>query len=176
MNHRGTAFRLAFLAMLTALAVIFLLAADLLPTAQLALCCFAGFFVGAAVSSFGYGAGLMCWGAASLLGLILLPTKGSALLFLILFGIYPVLKGRVERIGRPVIVWVIKLIYCNGMLAVCLLGLSAVLFPELEAEALPLPLLWLACVGVFILYDVTFTRVMIFYQGRIMPVLLRQKR
>lgn len=175
MRNRGAAFRLAFSAMLTALAVITLLAADLLPTAQLALCCFAGFFVGAAVASFGYGAGLMCWGAASALGLIVLPAKGSALLFLLMFGIYPVLKGKVERLGRPALVWAVKLLYCNGMLAVCLLGLSALLFPELEAEPLPLPVLWLACVGVFVLYDVTFTRVMIYYQGRILPHLLRQR-
>jgi len=175
MRSRGTTFRLAFSAVLTALAVIFLLAADLLPTAQLALCCFAGFFVGAAVATFGYGAGLMCWAAASALGLIVLPAKGSALLFLLMFGIYPVLKGKAERLGRPVLVWAVKLIYCNVMLAVCLLGLSALLFPGAEAEPLPLPALWLACVGVFLLYDVTFTRVMIFYQGRILPVLLRQK-
>lgn len=175
MGKRGATFRLAFSAMLTALTVIFLLAADLLPTAQLALCCFAGFFVGAAVSTFGYATGVLCWLAASLLGLIVLPGKGSAVLFLICFGIYPVLKGKLERIKPAALSWAIKLIYCNAVLAVCLLGLSKLLFPELESETLPLPLLWAAYVGIFILYDVTFTRVMIFYQGRILPVLTRQK-
>lgn len=175
MGRHGATFRLAFSAMLTALAVLFLLAADLVPTAQLALCCFAGFFVGAAVSTFGYGAGLLCWGAASALGLMLLPTKGSALLFLLAFGIYPVLKGKLERLGPAPVAWAVKLVYCNVTLAVCLLGLSAILFPRMEARALPLPVLWLACVAVFILYDVTFTRVMIFYQGRVLPILRRQK-
>ena len=175
MVRHGSGFRVAFCAMIIALSVLFLLGAELIPSAQLALCCLAGFFVGAVVATLGYGSALLCWAGASLLGLILLPGKGSALLFLMVFGLYPMVNSLVEKLRPAALAWIVKLAWCNALLAVCLLGLSRLLFPELKGGTFSLTVFWLAGVGLFVLYDVTFTRVMIYYQGRILPLLRRQK-
>ena len=70
------------------------------PSGRLGLTAVGGLFPMAATLAAGRVAGYLCWGAASLLGLFLLPDKGVALLFLMFFGLYPVVKERVESLRK----------------------------------------------------------------------------
>ena len=63
------------------------------PSGRIGLTAAAGLFPMAAVLEGGRKAGLLSWGASSLLGLILLPNKGLALLYGIFLGLYPVAKS-----------------------------------------------------------------------------------
>ena len=51
--------------------------------------------------SAGLKAGFFCYGATGLLGLLLVPDKANALLYLLFFGLWPMLKSLLERIAQP---------------------------------------------------------------------------
>lgn len=55
-----------------------------------------------AVLTAGRAAGYLCWAASGTLGLLLTPDKGIAALYLAFFGLYPVVKARLESMDRPV--------------------------------------------------------------------------
>ena len=57
------------------------------PTGKLGLTAAAGLFPIGAVIAAGRPAGLLCWAAASVLGLLLLPDKGVALMYLCFLGL-----------------------------------------------------------------------------------------
>ena len=86
------------------------------PTGQLGLIAAAGLFPMAASLFAGSTAGCLCWAAASLLGLILLPDKGVALLFAVFLGIYPVAKGKIEALRCLPKEYVWKLAFFNAAL------------------------------------------------------------
>ena len=78
------------------LAVLWL--ASVTPTGQLGVTAVAGLFPVGAVLAAGRTAGYLCWAAASILGLLLLPDKGAALMYLCFLGLYPVVKSRLESL------------------------------------------------------------------------------
>jgi hypothetical protein len=61
----------------------------------------------------GTSAALSMWGVAGVLTMLLLPDKSVALEYVLLGGIYPVIKSYAERINI-VMCWMIKLIYFNA--------------------------------------------------------------
>ena len=144
---------------LAAGALVLLWLACMAPSGQLGLTAAGGLFPMAAAVAAGRGAGYLCWGAAGLLGLILLPDKGVALLFLLFLGIYPVAKGAIESLRRLPLEWVLKLAFFNLALTLCWF-----LFRELFLPALPdwltdsLPVLYGAGNVVFVLYDIGLSR------------------
>ena len=79
------------------------------PSGRIGLTAAAGLFPVAATLYAGRRAGYLCWAAASLLGLLLLPDKGIALLFAAFLGLYPVVKGRLETLERRTVEWGLKL-------------------------------------------------------------------
>ena len=116
----------------------------------------------------GRGAGYLCWGAAGLLGLILLPDKGVALLFLLFLGLYPVVKGAIESLRRLPLEWALKLAFFNLALTLCWF-----LFRELFLPALPdwltgsLPVLYGAGNVVFVIYDIGLSRLVGLLRARL---------
>lgn len=79
------------------------------PSGRTGLTACAGLFPVAATLYAGRTAGYLCWAAASLLGLFLLPDKAVALLFAAFLGLYPVVKGRLETLERRTVEWGLKL-------------------------------------------------------------------
>ena len=104
---------------LAAGALVLLWLACMAPSGQLGLTAAGGLFPMAAAVAAGRGAGYLCWGAAGLLGLILLPDKGVALLFLLFLGLYPVVKGAIESLRRLPLEWALKLAFFNLALTLC---------------------------------------------------------
>ena len=79
------------------------------PSGRTGLTAAAGLFPVTATLYAGRRSGYLCWAASSLLGLILLPDKGVALLFAAFLGLYPVVKGRLETLERRAVEWGLKL-------------------------------------------------------------------
>ena len=117
------------------------------------------------------------WGAisfiASLLPILLWSEPESRLMYVFLFGYYPILKAAVEKMRKPVIEWLIKVLIFNiAVLAVYLF------FAELFGASLEdlgdlgkyggYILLALGNV-VFVLYDITVSRMASFYLYAIRP-------
>lgn len=97
------------------LAVLWL--ACVVPSGRMGVAAAAGLFPMVTTLYAGPAAGYLCWAAAGLLGLILLPDKGVALLFLAFFGLYPVVKGGIESLRRLPLEWILKLVMFNLVLS-----------------------------------------------------------
>jgi hypothetical protein len=148
--------RIALTAMLAAFSLTFLYGASLTPSGQLGLVAAAGVFPAAALVSGGYAAGFLCYAASALLALVLVPDKGGAVLYLLFFGIYPLVKHLIEKLRIRVLEWMCKLILCNAALGLFLRFLRALLLAELPAFFGISWVFFLAGNAAFVLYDTGF--------------------
>jgi len=150
--------RTALVGVLSAGGLAVLWLACLSPSGRLGLDAVAGLFPLAAVLAAGRSAGYLCWAVVSILGLILLPDKGVAFLYLAFFGLYPVLKSKFEGNHRPVCGWVMKIAYFNLILAVFWFVFRQLFLPNLPSWLDSAALIW--CLGnvVFIVYDIGLSR------------------
>lgn len=149
--------RTALVGILSAGSLVFLWLASLTPSGRLGLDAVAGLFPVAAVLWAGRGAGCLCWAASGILGLIMLPDKGVALLYLAFFGLYPVLKSRLEQFNVWV-TWLCKLSYFNAILAVFWFLLRALFLPGVPEWLSASWMVFLLGDVVFIVYDIGLTR------------------
>lgn len=172
-GHGTQAGRAARSGILSALSLALLALASVAPTGRLGLVAAAGLMPAAAVVSGGLPLGFLCWAASGLLGLILLPDKGNALLYLAFFGIYPMVKSAVERLRKLPLEWLCKLAFFNGVLTVFWLVLRSVLLAALPSQLRQPWLAYLAGNIVFILYDYGFSKLMMFYAARIDRIIRR---
>lgn len=159
--------RIALAGVLAAGAVALLWLACLAPSGRIGLAAVAGLFPVAAVLAADQKAGYLCWAASGLLGLILLPDKGLALLYLIFLGLYPVGKARIESMRRLPLEWVCKLVFFNAVFVFAWLTMRAVFLPSLpqwmETRG------WIVCLlanVIFILYDIGLSRLIGFLMRR----------
>lgn len=162
---------LALTAVLAALSLVLLYGSALSPAARLGLTAAAGLVPAGAVISAGLAYGFCCYGVTGLLGLLLVPVKGNVVLYLLFFGLYPMIKSLAERLRNPAAGWICKLAFFNLILALCCFGLRAVFLPFLP-QALTSPrLIWLVGNGAFLIYDIGFSKLIALYIGRIDKVL-----
>ena len=143
------------------LAVLWL--ACVVPSGQLGVTAVAGLFPVGAVLAAGRGAGLLCWAAASILGLLLLPDKGVALM-------YPVVKSRLEQLKSRPMEWAGKLIYFNAALTLLWFAFRELFLPALpEWMSAQVWVLYLAGNVIFILYDIALSRLIGGLNARLRP-------
>lgn len=139
------------------------------PSGRLGLTAAAGLFPMAAAVCAGRAAGWLCWGAASVLGLILLPDKGVALLFAAFLGVYPVVKGRIESLNRLGLEWGLKLSLFNTVLTLFWFFFQAILLPEAPGWLQNNILLCYALGNlIFVLYDLGMSQVISRLRSRLM--------
>lgn len=123
-------------------------------TGRLGVAAAAGLFPIGAVLLAGRGAGFLCWAAASVLGLLILPDKGVALMYLCFMGLYPVVKSRLEQCASRPLEWVGKLACFNAALTLLWVAFRGLFLPALpEWLAGKVWLLYGAGNLVFLLYD-----------------------
>ena len=149
----------ALCGMVVALSVVLMLLGAILPIAMFIAPAAGGLLIGAVAEECGRRYAWITYGAASVLGVLFVPDKETALFFVALLGYYPLVKPRLDRI-RPAPLRVgAKLLLCNG--AVLLLyGLLYLLFPAGQgSDAFQLAAVALAAVtlaignAAFLLFD-----------------------
>lgn len=94
--------------------------------------------------------------ATSLLTFILNPNKGVAMLYIVLFGLYPFVKHFVERKRNTPIELLLKLLYFNVAMLLSYIVYSK-LFVDIITINLSIYLLLLVLQVLFILYDFVLT-------------------
>lgn len=144
--------------------------ACVVPSGRLGLTAVAGLFPVVGVLAAGRTAGYLCWAAGGILGLILLPDKGVALLYLVFLGLYPVVKSRIESLGRLVPEWALKLLFFNGALTLFWFVLRSLFLPSLPQWLGENSLLLYGGGNlVFVIYDVGLSRLIALFQARLGP-------
>lgn len=151
------------------LAVLWL--ACVVPSGRIGLTAAAGVFPMTAALCAGRTAGYLCWAAASLLGLFMLPDKGTALLFLTFLGLYPVTKGRLETLERRAVEWGLKLCWFELTLTLFWFMLQELFLPK-APEWLVNSALLLYILGslVFVAYDIGLSRLITLLRSRLYRV------
>lgn len=171
MNMRGksgkAASRAALGGVLAALSLLLLYLAAMMPSGRLGMVAVAGLVPAAGVVSGGLAAGFLCYGAAGILALILLPDKGCALLYIIFFGLYPMVKSLIERLRTLAVEILLKLVFFNAVLALALLAFSAFLLPLLPKLLNSTLLIFVVGNIVFLIYDYGFSKLITYYASRI---------
>ena len=159
--------RLTLSALLCALGVLILALGSLFEVVDLTVAVLASFLCVWAVIELGGVYPWMVWAVTSVVALLLLPLKTPALFYAIAFGFYPIVKEKAEK-RSTVISWVIKLVTLHVSLALSVLGLW-LLTPALFEGTLQILLLigfYVACLVLFVIYDVALTRVITLYLVR----------
>ena len=168
MRRKNAAVKVAYPAVLGALAVILVYLACLAPTGRWGIVAAAGLLPAAAVASVGLKAGFLCWAGASILVLLLVPDKFCALLFTALFGLYPMVKSMAEKPRKRILEYIVKLGFFNAVFTVLYLTMMGAML-----ATLPAPLgesawaLYPAANIVFVAYDYGFSKLIAVYLSRV---------
>ncbi len=165
--------RLTLTAMFTALAVITLFVASILPAGKLGAYAISSLFIAGLASEDEVGFSALQFIATSLLGLLIIPNKIAVLPFVLFFGHYGLGKYLLEKhISNNVLCWIFKLIYFNICIFATYFLAKAVLFSTAEL-ALPIWGLVLGAEAVYVIYDIVFSGLIHFYYNRIRKRLIK---
>lgn len=162
--------RMTLPALLSALSLALLYVASVVPGGRLGMVALAGLVPAAAVISAGLRGGLMCYAAAAILGLLVVPDKGCALLYLLFFGLYPVVKSLCERLPRGLEL-LAKLLFFNGILTLFCFLLAEFFLPFLPEPLVGTGVVYLVGNAAFLVYDYGFSKLIALYLHRVDPVL-----
>jgi hypothetical protein len=161
----GKTKRIARLALLTALGVVLLYFAALLPSARLATTAIAGFLTAAALMMYGYGWGIGVYAMTSMLAFLILPAKGCAIYYAAFFGYYPIAKSLFERCKNRSLSWTFKgLLYTAAFIAWWFLVASVLTVTKISVGWY---LAWPVGAAFFIVYDICLSKMIYFYIKRI---------
>lgn len=163
--------KVAYGGILTALSIALMFLTGLVPFATYALPAIAGVLLISAVIELGTGWAVGIYIATSLLSIIVAPDKEAAVMYIVLFGYYPILKKYFERIKLRVVEWIGKIalfnvaIISSGLFVFFVMGIQ-------EDEILGqwyIPVLLILGNFMFIMYDIAISRLINLYYFRIAP-------
>lgn len=167
MKKRSNAAKVAYPAVLGALSLIFVYVASVVPSGNWGFVAIAGLFPAAAVISVSMKAGFLCWAGASVLAFLLIPGKFCALLYCVLFGLYPMVKSFVERLRRRIPEYILKLVFFNTAFTLIFLVMREAVLDSLPTALSVVWALYIVANVVFLLYDFGFGKLIGFYIARI---------
>ncbi|MGI6577639.1 MAG: hypothetical protein ACOX1Q_06305 [Eubacteriales bacterium] len=164
--------QIAYTALLCALSVIILYLPSMIPTARIAVIAIAGILPSILVIKYGISAGFVLYSIVSVLSLLILPNKGITLLYIVLFGHYPMIKSLIERVDRLWVEWILKLVFFNVLTTALLLlapGLlkGFVVFNTPLSVKLLIPIIYVAGNIVFVIFDIGFTGLIAVFINRL---------
>ncbi|WP_255575713.1 hypothetical protein [Caproiciproducens faecalis] len=149
--------RLAFCGIITAICTMAMFLTGLISIGTYALPAFAGILLIVVVIELGAGWAWPVYLASSLLSLLLAGDKEAAMLFIIFFGYYPILKAYFERIHQRFLSWLLKFAVFNAaMILGFFLSIKVLGVPEdsFTVFGVYLPWAFLAAGNcVFVVYD-----------------------
>lgn len=159
---------------MTGLCVVIMMLSALFPGLSYALPMVAGAVLLIPSIEFGTRSALAVYGAGAILSLILPSDKESALLFVLLFGIYPIVKKYYERPKLRAVEYAVKFAHFNAA-AIGAVWLASLVFSipvddgSLGEWGIPLMLV-LGNIA-FIIYDIMLTRLVSMYVYKLQPIL-----
>lgn len=172
--------KLTVSAMTVALGVVFMTLGAVFSVLDLSTAVLASLLVSFIYIELGSPYTWLVWLSTSLISFIMFPGSFMWLVYLTVFGVYPILKGYIERLPRWT--WLIlKLVFLNAMLTLLVLFSEALIGQSLFGDVSEIPLaptvvyciLWAMMNVAFLLYDRLIVVLVIFYEQRIRPKLAR---
>ena len=107
------------------------------------------------------------YATVAILGVLLVPDKEVAIMYLAFFGYYPIVKALLESKLPVVLSWVLKVLMFNGTIALSylfMIKLMGITVDEIdEYGAVAVPLLLGAGTVTFVIYDIALTKLVTVY-------------
>ncbi len=140
--------------MCAALCMVMLFAASFIPNIKIAFMFASSLVMGICILRYKTAVAAVVYAAVSLLSLFIIPNKLISLIFVSVFGIYPIIKLYIEKLSNITVEYVIKFIVWNIQLVVlyvifCALGQDS--FRDFG-----MLLVWIAGLFILCLYDFAF--------------------
>ena len=153
--------KIALGGLLTALGVVLMFLTGLIPIGTYALPAIAGVLLIVAVIEIGAKWAWMIYAAVAVLSLLFAADKEAALLFVLFFGYYPVLKSFLERIYNKVLSLIRKFAVFNVAVVACFfLAVNFLQLPEDSFTVFGIYLPWVFLIlgnAVFLIYDIALS-------------------
>ncbi len=159
--------QIAAASVFTALMVVLVYLSAIFPTMSMSIIAIAGVISAVLVSEYGITTATMSYISASALMFILVPDKSNALLFVIVFGIYPILQNLIERVKHKWLTWVMKIAVANFIFLLTWVLFETLFFTETEGLTGFAGILLIAANVIFVMYDICLKKLVIFYKIRI---------
>lgn len=157
MREKSKALLVAFCGVMTALCLALMLCSTVLPILTYTMPALSGILLLVAALSLGQSAAWVIYVCVSLLSMLFVADKECAILFVLFFGYYPILKLKMDGLRSRVLKIILKTLLFNGAvvvsqyLVVYVLGVPFELIEGLGKWTVPLLLLLANCM--FWLYD-----------------------
>ncbi|ADQ46665.1 hypothetical protein Calkro_1819 [Caldicellulosiruptor kronotskyensis 2002] len=151
--------KITYAGMMVALTIIFLIFASILPRANSIFYILCSVSIMIIVWLFGIKEGFIVYIASSLLGVFLIPNKFVAMVYILIFGLYPIIKALCER-GFPIYIeFFLKFLYYNLALII-LYFMFKLIIRELPHFKFGMLLTVVSSEVIFILYDYLLTLIL----------------
>jgi len=162
MNFGKKTYSVSLSAMFTALSLIFLYLAVIVPAGNLIFYFVSSLFVSGMVVEHKPFYALLVYIASSLLGLLIVPNLLMVLPYVMLFGHYGIGKYIFEKYLSKTLSYIMKLLYYNVGIVLIYLFAYSVFFEGLLAQ---IPLLALIAIAqvVFVVFDFVYSKVLLWY-------------
>lgn len=170
----------AFCGIITALSTVLMLFTGLIPIGTYALPAMAGVLLIVVVVELGTAWAWPVYAASSVLSYLVAGDREAAMLFILFFGYYPVLKAMIEKRRKGFLSYVLKFLVFNAaMVAGYFISITLLAVPPesftLFGRNLAVVLL-LAGNLVFFLYDAAISSLVVAYYRRFHPMVSRMFR
>ncbi len=175
-----TSYKIAFGGICVSLGLVLMLLTGLFPFADYALPAIAGLLTAAVLIELGAKQAVGVYAATALLAVLLVPSKESAVLYVMLFGYYGIVKSKLEQLKSRAVEWVLKFAVFNAAVLISyfgmiyIFGMTALLDEFSEYGKYAVYAFWAAGNAVFLLYDIAFSRLITYYVNIFRPKYLKK--
>lgn len=163
--------KIAFCSVVSALGIVLLYIGSFFGTIDVATAVIVSLIVMITVAELGVPRGIAVYIIISVLSFVLVPNKTALMLFVFLFGLYPIIKIAFETRYGVVMSFVAKYIYLNVMMTAFVL-VNCFFFVKLPA--LIVVIAYVVSNLALPVYDVVIARLSFFYYDRIRSKLKRR--
>lgn len=162
---------LALGGILSAITVLCVYFASILPTSKLSLYVLSSFAVSLLIIELGNKTAWTFYATTSALIFIIVPDKLAAVPYITFFGAYGIIKHYIERRSSIIVDYVIKFIFFNINLALALFLMRTFFISDELFNKYPILLVILVIQPVFLIYDYVYTLFIRYYFDRLKNIL-----
>lgn len=167
MNKSISSKSLALGGILTALTVITVFFADIMPTNTLSLYALSSLFISIIMIERGVKASWVFYFATSLLSFIIVPDKTMVIPFITFFGVYGIIKHYLEKFSNRVVEYILKYAFFNANVVIAYFLIKVLFETQNFFKGAPLWAVIIILQGIFFIYDYVYTLFIQYYIRKI---------
>lgn len=171
MNKSMSSKSLSLGGILTALTVVSVFFADIMPTNTLSLYALSSFFVSVVLIEIGVKASWVFYFATSLLSFIIVPDKTMVIPFISFFGVYGIIKHYLEKCSNRAVEYIIKIIFFNANVVLAYFLIKALFEAQTLFRGAPLWAVLIILQVIFLVYDYIYTLFIQYYVNKLRKIL-----